>query len=170
MIWFIIGCVATIVIIIHICIDDWNDLGDKILFSILTITVSLGVSFLFFVMTSAIVSNFADIDYVKKTDTQIIALKDNQNISGGFYIMGGYIDEDLYYYYAKETVYGYKTEKVKAENSYIKYTNDKPHIETYEPKFKNGVAYAFAACMCDNRYVIYCPENTIANEYVVDLE
>lgn len=170
MIWFIIGCVATIVIIIHICIDDWNDLVDKILLSILTIAVSLVFSFLVLVMTSEIVSGFADIDYVKKTDTQIIALKDNQNISGGFYIMGGYIDEDLYYYYAKETVYGYKTEKVKAENSYIKYTNDKPHIETYEPKFKSGVTYAFAVCMCDNRYVIYCPENTIANEYVVDLE
>jgi hypothetical protein len=170
MIWFIIGCVAAIVIIIHICIDDWNDLFDKILFSILTIVVSLVVSSLVFVMTSAVVSACTDIDYVKETDTKITALKDNQNISGGFYIMGGYIDEELYYYYATETEFGYKTEKIESDNAYIKYTKGQAHIETYSGDFHNSFLYTFAIPLVDNRYIIYCPENTITTEFAVDLE
>jgi hypothetical protein len=170
MIWFIIGCIVAIVIIVRICIDDSNDLFDKNLFSILTIVASLEVSSLVLVMTSAIVSNCADIDYAKETDTQIIALKDNQNISGGFYIMGGYIDEELYYYYATETELGYKTEKISSDNAYIKYTKGQAHIETYFGDFHNSFLHTFAIPLVDNRYIIYCPEGTITTEYIVDLE
>lgn len=40
------------------------------------------------------------------SDTKIVALKDNQNISGNYYLLSGYVDEDLYYYYATETEFG----------------------------------------------------------------
>lgn len=172
MIWFILGLVGFVVYFIWFIVEEWewSDSSDRVFIPFLSFLSALLVSVLCCFISSLVVSEVAELDYTKTNDTEIIALKDNQNISGGFFIMSGYVDEDLYYYYAKETVYGYKTEKVKAENSYIKYTNDKPHIETYEPKFKSGVADAFAICMSDNRYVIYCPENTIANEYVVDLE
>lgn len=39
----------------------------------------------------------------KKSSQEIIALKDNMNIRGSAYLFGGHIDEDLYYFYAKET-------------------------------------------------------------------
>ena len=39
----------------------------------------------------------------------------NQNINGRSYIGGGRVDEDLYYYYAMETEFGYKIEKINGE-------------------------------------------------------
>jgi hypothetical protein len=170
MIWFIIGLVIAIVITIGICVDDWNDLGDKIFFSIMTFLLSCLGSLLVFVLSSAIVSSCAEIKYNKVSDTQIIALKDNQNINGSFYIMGGYVDEELYYYYATETELGYKTEKVESDNTYIKYTNEKSHIERYNGEFANDISYVFAVPMVEDRYIIHCPEGTITTEFSVDLE
>ena len=70
-----------------------------------------------------------------KLDFILEYLKDNQNISGSFYITGGRVDEKLYYYYFIETESGIRQEKIDADKVYIKYTNDDPHIERYESFF-----------------------------------
>ena len=170
MIWFIIGLVVATVIIVCILCDDWCDLGEKFWYSILTLMTVFFISFLVWLFGSLIISSNADVKYEMVSDTKIIALKDNQNISGSFYIMGGYVDEDLYYYYATETEFGYKTEKIKADNTYIKYTDGETHIEKYEGKFANEDVNIWASPMYSNRYIIYCPEGTITNEFNVDLE
>lgn len=170
MIWFIIGLVVAVVIIVSICCDDWNDLGEKIGYSVVTLLASFVFSLMVLLIASGVVTCCAEIEYNIASDTKIIALKDNQNISGNFYIMGGYINEDLYYYYATETDFGYKTEKIKADNVYIKYTDGETHIERYDAEFTSNIANLFGFPMCDNRYIIYCPEGTITNEFNVDLE
>ena len=170
MIWFIIGLIVAAIIITRICLDDWNDLGDKIGLSILTLFASFILSFIALLLASSIISCNAEFEYDKVADTKIVALKDNQNVNGSFYIMGGYVDEDLYYYYATETEFGYKTEKVSAANAYIKYTDGETHIERYEGKFANESTNLWAFPMCTSRYIIYCPEGTATNEFNVDLE
>lgn len=170
MIWFIIGFVVAISIIICIWCDDWNDLGEKIGYSVLILLTSFLISLIVWLGASAITTCCAEIKYDIVSDTKIIALKDNQNVNGSFYIMGGYVDEDLYYYYATETEFGYKTEKIKADNAYIKYTDGETHIERYEGEFASGSAYLWGACICSDRYIIYCPEGTVTNEFDVDLE
>ena len=170
MIWFIIGFIVSVLIIINIFRDDWNDWFEKIFGSILVLFLLLLISFLVLIISSSIVSCCAEIDYNVSSDTKIIALKDNQNVNGSFYIMGGYVDEDLYYYYATETEFGYKTEKVKADNAYIKYTDDETHIERYVGEFVNDGTYLLGFPMCNDRYIIYCPDGTVTNEFNVDLE
>lgn len=170
MIWFIIGFIVAAIIIVCICRDDWNDLGEKIGLSVLTLLTSFLISLIVLLCASLIISCTAEIEYDKVSDTKIVALKDNQNVSGSFYIMGGYVDEDLYYYYATETEFGYKTEKISANNAYIKYTDGETHIERYDGKFANEITNLWAVPMCNNRYVIYCPEGTVTNEFNVDLE
>jgi hypothetical protein len=170
MIWFILGLFITIIVTVFVCIDDWNDLADKIAYSFIALLVSVIAATLVWLLSSGIVSTCVEIKYDKVSDTQIIALKDNQNVSGSFYIMGGYVDEELYYYYATETEFGYKTEKISSDNTYIKYTNEKPHIEKYSGDFANDIWYWLATPLVSDRYIIYCPENTITTEYVVDLE
>lgn len=170
MIWLILGFIVTVIIIINIFNDNWNDWSDKIFLSVITIMLSFMVSLLILLVASAMTSGCAEIDYDLESDTKIIALKDNQNISGNFYIFGGYVDEDLYYYYATETEFGYKTEKVKADNAYIKYTNGETHIERYVGKFVNKSANLWGFPMCNDRYIIYCPDGTVTNEFNVDLE
>ena len=170
MIWLIIGLVVFVVMTIRIFCDDFYDLGDKIFFSFVNLLLSIFITFVVLLLSSVAVSSVAEVDYNMVSDTKIIALKDNQNIDGRFYIMGGYVDEDLYYYYATETDFGYKTEKVKSENAYIKYTNGDTHIEKYEPEFVNEFAYLFGFPMQLSRHIIYCPEGTVTNEFRVDLE
>lgn len=170
MIWIIIGLVVFVVTTIKILCDSWYDWREKLLYPLAALTLSGMMTFLVLLIASGIVSNCAEVDYDMVSDTKIVALKDNQNVSGNFYIMGGYVDEDLYYYYATETQFGYKTEKVKADNTYIKYTDGETHIEKYEPKFVNDYVYLFGLPMNLSKYIVYCPENTIVNDFRIDLE
>jgi hypothetical protein len=169
MIWCIIGLTVLIVLIVKLWVDDWWDLDEKIGFSLAYIIVTFLATFLVWFGVSGVMSICTDLEYVKDFDTQIIALKDNQNVNGRFYIMGGYVDEELYYYYAKETEFGYKTEKIEASKAYIKYTDEKPHIERYTAEFPKDFLHVFGNPIGE-RYVIYCPENTITTEFAVDLE
>lgn len=170
MIWLIIGLIAFIVAIIYIFCDDCWNLFEKFGASFMMLFPISFLSFMVLLLGSACTSVIADVEYEIASDTQIVALKDNQNVGGNFYIMGGYVDEDLYYYYATETEFGYKTEKVESENTYIKYTDGETHIEKYEPKFINKFAYLFGFPMQFSRHIIYCPEGTVTNEFRVDLE
>lgn len=170
MIWIIIGFVVFVVVTIKILCDSWYDWQEKLLYPVAALSLSSMITFLVLLIASGIVSNCAEIDYDMVSDNKIVALKDNQNVSGNFYIMGGYVDEDLYYYYATETQFGYKTEKVKADNTYIKYTDGETHIEKYEPKFTNDYVYLFGFPLNLSKYIVYCPEGTVTNEFRVDLE
>lgn len=170
MIWLILGALVCVGVIVYICRDSWNDWVEKILLSILTVLVSFLITFIMLIVSSEIVTGCAEINYNVVSDTKIIALKDNQNISGNFYIMGGYVNENLYYYYATETEFGYKTEKVRADNAHIKYTDGETHIERYVGEFANDSANLWGFPMCNDRYIIYCPDGTVTNEFIVDLE
>ena len=169
MIWIIIGFIVSIVIIIYICCDEYNDFGEKIFLSFATLLVSALFTFIVLLGASAIIS-CDEPNYNMVSDTKIVALKDNQNISGNFYIFGGYVNEDLYYYYATETEFGYKTEKVSSANAYIKYTDGETHIERYEGEFASKKAYVWGFPMYVDKYIIYCPDGTVTNEFNVDLE
>lgn len=170
MIWLILGLIAFVISVVCIFLNEWNDLDEKFLYSFIALFGCFAVSSLFLILSSAITSHCVKIDYNMVSDTKIIALKDNQNVSGSFYIMGSYVDEDLYYYYATETEFGYKTEKLKADNAYIMYTNGETHIEKYVGEFANNSANLWGFPMCDDRYIIYCPDDTVTNEFIVDLE
>lgn len=170
MIWVIIGLVIFIMMTVKLCCDGWYSWTEKFLISLANLIITIFATILVVVFVSGIVSSCAEVDYDMESDTKIIALKDNQNVNGNFYIMGGYVDENLYYYYATETEFGYKTEKVRADSSYIKYTDGETHIEKYEPEFVNDYVYLFALPMQLSRYIIYCPEGTVTNDFRIDLE
>lgn len=137
-----------------------------------TIFVSI-ISLFFLGVTSAISGSFADnIEYTKTQEINIIALKDNQNIQGSYFLFSGYEKEKLYYYYSAETEYWYKVNKIDASNTYIKYSNEQPKIKIYSPEFTNSIVkfFALTPMFNDSRYIIYVPENTITNEFVINLE
>ena len=170
MFWLICGFIIWVIFTISFCCNCWYDLSEKIFLSITFAMITILIALLGLLMTSSIATGCVEIDYNISSDTKIIALKDNQNVNGNFYIFGGYVNEELYYYYAKETEFGYKTDKIPANDVYIKYTESDPHIEEYTGTFKNDIVSFFAVPLNCYRYVIYCPENTITTEFNVDLE
>lgn len=170
MIWLVIAIIAFIVLVVQIVRDSWSGIFGKLAEIIVAYLIMSFGWLLVTLIVSGVVSCFAELDYEYVSDTKIIALKDNLSTSGRFYITSGHVDEDLYYYYAVDTELGYKTEKVKADNTYVKYSNVTPHIEEYHPKFVNNWVYIFAFPVCDYQYVIYCPEGTMTTEFNIDLE
>lgn len=171
MIWLIIGIIAMAIIIIYIWIEEsWAGVGDCIMLSLVTLVMGSLITLLILVFSSGAVSSGDVFEFEQVEDTPIIALKDNQNTEGHFYLTGGYVNEGLYYYYAIETEFGYKTEKVKADNAYIKYTNEQPHIERYEGDFADAWRYLWGFPVCIDRYIIYCPEGTVDETFLIDLE
>lgn len=170
MMWFIIGLIVSVIIIIYTAIVDCWDFFEGFWESILILLAMSIVSLMVWFGASFVISSCIEPNYNIAEDTKIVALKDNQNIHGNFYIMGGYVDEDLYYYYATETEFGYKTEKISSDNAYIKYTDGEPHIERYTAEFSKNSANMWGTPMYLDRYIIYCPEGTVTNEFQVDLE
>lgn len=170
MVWLILGFIIAVIIIIVGCVFEWDGIGEKIGNSVLTLISSFVMSVLVAIFMGMIITPISEIEYSVISDTKIIALKDNQNVNGSFYVLGGYVDEGLYYYYAVETEFGYITEKIKAENVYIKYTNDEPHIEEYQGSFANKKNNLWAVPLCSNKYIIYCPNGTVTHEFNIDLE
>ena len=170
MIWFIAGIIVFFALVIRIFRDSRNDCLEGGCLSIAAGLVCSSVTALVLLFSSAFITDCAEVDYKVVSDTKIVALKDNQNTSGNFYIMGGYVDENLYYYYATETEFGYKTEKVEADNAYIKYTDGAPHIERYVGEFVDDKVKLLGSFIGEDRYIIYCPYGTVTNEFVVDLE
>ena len=110
-------------------------------------------------------------NYNLEENIKIIALQDTSAIHGRKFILSGYIDEEMYYNYMADLGNNsYKMDRIKADDTTIRYS-DNPHIETYvSDGFKNEKDYAWCLPI-DYRYsVIYIPEGSIINEYEIDLE
>lgn len=149
--------------------DSWFDWSDAFLGSVLTLIVSVmfAAALLLFSSVFATAAD-AHIDYELETDTKMIALKDNSDITGSKFVFSGYVDDDLYYYYATDTELGYKVEKVKASRSYIRYS-DNTHIEKYNAVYSNWFVRLITFPE-DDRYIIYCPDKTITQAFGINLE
>lgn len=101
---------------------------------------------------------------------KIIALKDNPSMSGSYFLFSGYVDEKLYYYYAEETELGYRTDKVRASDCYIVYSETEPRIDRIEATgFKKWYTWIYAIPSA-HYYTIYVPDGTVATDYEIDLE
>lgn len=99
----------------------------------------------------------------------IKALRDNRDVTGVIYLGRGKIETEEYYYYVVNTNKGYETGKIRAENTYIKYSDD-PRIETYTSKgFKNKTAWIYAVPNYEYK-VIYIPEGSMITDYNIDLQ
>lgn len=169
MIWIIAAIVLSIIIIIHNIRYYYDGIGDGIFMSGLIVIAMLVGSFLPIIASSAIAEVEADKTYYLVDDTDIYALQDNVGSSGTFFLGSGRIEDKAKYFYVVETDFGYAIRDVDVDGSYIKYTDDRCHIETYSYEFTNPVVKWFAIPM-NNRYIFYIPEGSIINNYNMDLK
>lgn len=149
-----------------------NNLSYIVIAAALGTIVDFAVFLLVFFVCAGISNDVPESEKVieRVGTVEITALKDSQNINGRFYLTGGYVKEDLYYYYAELTEYGYRTSKVKADLCYIVYSDETPHIDEYTANaFKHWWTYIYAVPVHES-YVIYVPVGTITTEFAIDLE
>jgi len=164
--------IITIIIAIILLIQAWMDEGFLCGFGVFCLSSFIGV--LISILLSFIIGlfflshNVGEITSVKN----IISLKDNIDIEGrGGFLRGTTIENELYYYYMVETENGYTFEKINADNTYIKYSDNNFRIETKSYlTFDNPVLYWFATPVKAPEYIIYIPEGSIVYDYEIDLE
>ena len=103
---------------------------------------------------------------------EIVALQDSTGGTVRHGFMGSaYVNNSLYYYYMTDTELGYKSGKIDAGNTYVRYCEDeKPVVETYYAvDFTNKWYYLFAI-PSDTYYIAYIPEGSIIENYQIDLK
>lgn len=97
---------------------------------------------------------------------KIVAMSDNNLVSGRAYSRRCYIDEELYYQYMEELKNGgYQADKVKASITTIYYDNENPRVDWYKRRKK------FLWLEKEETvYKMYIPEGSIAEEFSIDLQ
>ena len=171
MIWLLLALICVIAFGIWV-----YNMDDDFLFKILLWVMAPIFLFLFAYLMIIVSSCFIDKNktnyiYDKTSNTEIVALNNSTGVSGRSGFLGsGYVSENLYYYYMMDTRKGYKASKIRADDTYVRYSDD-PHIETYSViGFKNKLYYLIAVPFYDCYYIAYIPEGSIIENYKIDLE
>lgn len=108
-----------------------------------------------------------DVKIYEEEEVPIVALEDNFNLNGHFFLASGIIAEDAYYYYMTKTEEGYKIQKIIASTPIE--ISDNPRIVKYTPVgFTEWYYYIFSA-PTGTYYKIYIPEGTIKFAFNIDL-
>lgn len=100
----------------------------------------------------------------------LIALEDNFGVQGSAYLCSTQIDSELKYTYLYKSTRGLTTGTIDADDAYLRYDAQFPHIEIYEEHHSNAIL-DWLFCSGGTFYVIYVPEGSIVtNSYNVDLK
>lgn len=183
----IIGIIISVVTVAFMLMS--NNYNEKT-FTIRAITLLIGGSIL---TTSCVVSSQITEkkeEYKLIESQNIVALQDNSNTSGRFFLGSGTVNGSMYYCYYIDTDEGYKYQQINTNESgtdvVIKYCgeNETPHIDKYDkytiPTSNKDWGWVFnpvliapqskEAVFSPTKVYIYLPEGTIDENYKVDLE
>jgi len=166
---FIIGILIIIGSILYAIFADLGYASDIFTGVLISIAVTL-----FILMGSFLIGQEFEADEVYDTKKEsIVALKDNNNLSTGYFFIGsGYIDSDLYYYYFTENKDGGKDfYSVKAEKTTL-YDDEKKetaYIETKQMRNSNPIINFFFITDRQEQE-IHIPEGSIDYSFSVNLE
>ena len=172
----LVGLIA-ITLTILTFIVAWMD--DGFLEGIKVLIVGLLISSIFLVPSIYLVKHADELsktpkEYIVLSESKIIALKDNSNISGSFsgsiFISSGYIEQQMYYFYMYETDKGKLMGKISADKTYIVETNEKsPSIISRQEKYKDERANFWLEPSVVE-YYIYVPKGTVDTTYKINLQ
>ena len=168
MIWFILVVIFSIWFIKFLHDDDCSFIGGFFFWLFMTFLV-----FIFSVAMIGFCSSVAVIfpQTCEKTSTEhIITLNDSTGVNGRAGFLGsGYVEDELYYYYMADAKEGFQAKKIKAEDTYVRYS-DEPIVETYTAtNFKNKLLWLIALPI-KSFHIVYIPEGSIIENYRIDLE
>ena len=168
-----LALLATLILFIVV----WSDEG--FFEGIKTLLIGLIISSIFIIPAIYLIKHSDELSKTPKetiilSESKIIALKDNSNISGSFsgsiFISSGYIEQQMYYFYMYETDKGKMMGKMVSDKTYIVETNEKsPSIICKQEKYKDERANYWLEPSAVE-YYIYVPKGTIDTTYKINLQ
>lgn len=171
----ICGLILIIVFTVITIKDDDYDLGAFFISLLVGLLGFLVGAFLSLLITAG-AQNVAEMQTIETEKTEIVALADSSAIEGTRYLTGGYIDEELVYYYMyQDGNKGFTQDKIDADNCYIKYIDkdEKPYLLTEIKKPKSKVLDFFTSGLMETRDdTFYLPQGSIVaiDTYEIDLK
>ena len=155
--------------------DDWT-FFQWFFLNIALAVIILAVTWFLNTMACIIWSEFPEThQYYEEVDFEVVAFKDNITTQGRTYLTSGYFEDNLYYFYLRDTSMGLKQGKMRADYTYINYTDGEPHIEYYEERYRDDVSWVKWFTTNEQSgggyyYKAYVPVGTVEEEFRVDLE
>lgn len=168
MIWLILVIIFSIWFIYYLYYDGCSFIGGFFFWLLMTFLVFLlSVAILGF---CSCIAEYTPQKCTKTSTEHIIALNDSSGVNGRTGFLGsGYVEDELYYYYMADTEEGFRANKIKAENTYVRYS-DEPMVEKYTAtNFKNKLLWLIAL-PTKSYHIVYIPEGSIIENYRIDLK
>lgn len=144
--------------------DSWNDWQDIALLSFINLLISFLISFII----ALIIPTHTQIE---KSTFELESLQDGSRINGQFFLGSGYINEKMKYSFYISEENGYKLYSIDADNAHVKYTTKKPKLEMFEEVVNDDFINNFSIAMdLKTSYIIYVPQGSILQNYVLDAQ
>lgn len=105
-------------------------------------------------------------------EKKIYALNDTSSNQGTHYLYSGYINNELKYRYVVGTSNGKQVKETKTTNVFIKEENCEPKVKIYKRVLKNKIYgwLFFVELPDEDKVEFYVPDNTVINDYNIDLQ
>jgi len=132
--------------------EEWYNISDKILFSILGALVGFLIGILVVLLISGILGIYFPPEPILTENEPLLALNGLTSVEGNFFLGIGSIKGDMEYYYL---------------DNIIICNSDNPQIEKYEYKFKSKFLNNNFICLKDDFYKIYVPKNSIKYDFKI---
>ena len=144
--------------------EDYYDWQEIISLSFLNLLGSFSVSFLFALMIPTHTK-------IEKSNFELESLQDGSRINGQFFLGSGYINEKMKYSFYVSEENGYKLYSIDANNAHVKYTTKKPKLEMFEEVVNEDFINNFSIAIdLETSYIIYVPQGSILQNYVLDAQ
>lgn len=144
-----------------------EDYQDYILSFLMSLLISLLFG-LFSIIISMIIPTHTQIE---KSTFELESLQDGSRINGQFFLGSGYINEKMKYSFYISEENGYKLYSIDANNAHVKYTTEKPKLEMFEEVVNDDFINNFSIAMdLKTSYIIYVPQGSILQNYVLDAQ
>lgn len=105
-------------------------------------------------------------------EKKIYALNDTSSNQGTHYLYSGYINNELKYRYIIGTSNGKQVKETRTTNVFIKEENCEPKVKIYKRVLKNKIYgwLFFVELPDEDKVEFYVPDNTVINNYKIDLQ
>lgn len=105
-------------------------------------------------------------------EKKIYALNDTSSNQGTHYLYSGYINNELKYRYVVDTSNGKQVKEIETTNVFIKEENCEPKVKIYKRVLKNKIYgwLFFVELPDEDKVEFYVPDNTVINDYNIDLQ
>jgi hypothetical protein len=138
-------------------------------FGMLGIIVGVMVMVMVGVIPALITGNFLEKTWEQTEQIELLSLRNNDGVSGHFFLGSGSIQSEQYYFFHKKSGDGYQPGRVKADDNVLVHESEGQGgmAKVYTRKFVNKRHEWYAACWPSEKYEFFIPNGSLQRDFVL---